>query len=171
MLGWLNPTQPRMDCPQICHNDIWFFLFLSLFFFLAASFVGISVPGLGIEPRPRQWKPRIITTWPPGDSPYWLFWIKVDWEEASTRRKLRFFSVPLKAENKPHSIWRYKDILINKDSEFGGRKFIQTNRVILIYHFKPQVCLHSSLTFGAHTKSLRFFVLLILHKFVSLSKK
>ena len=34
---------------------------------------GISVPRPGIEPGPRQWKPRILTTRPPGNSFVLLF--------------------------------------------------------------------------------------------------
>ena len=38
------------------------------FCFLATRLVGFSVPRPGIEPRPWQWKPGILTTGPPGNS-------------------------------------------------------------------------------------------------------
>ena len=48
-----------------CQVHIYFFLF---FFWLCCVACGVSVPHPGIEPRPQQWEPRILTTRQPGNS-------------------------------------------------------------------------------------------------------
>ena len=47
---------------------VWFF------FWLCHAACGISVPWPENEPGPRQWKPRILTTRPPGNSSGLDFW-------------------------------------------------------------------------------------------------
>ena len=56
-----------MRLKEICRS---IFLYFILFYFFWPHRVAcrISVPQPGIEPRPRQWKPRILTTRPPGNS-------------------------------------------------------------------------------------------------------
>ena len=46
------------------------FCFVCLCFWLCCVACRISVPGSGIEPGPRQWKPGILTTRPPGNYTY-----------------------------------------------------------------------------------------------------
>ena len=124
----------------------WYMIFSFFFFFFGCTICG------NLSSQTRDWtqatavNPRVITIWSPGDSPHWLFWIKVDWEEVSERGKLWFFSVLLKAENKPHSIWRYKDILINKDRGIWGQEAYTNKPCYFNLPLQAQVCLHSSLT-------------------------
>ena len=68
-VGW------RCWCHAVCgiisHKEGLSFVFLFIY--------SISVPWPGIEPRPQQWKPRILTTRPPGHSlsfvlfGFWMF--------------------------------------------------------------------------------------------------
>ena len=52
---------------------MYFFpLFFYLFFWPRHVACRILVPWPGIEPRPRQWKRRVLTTGPPGNSPFTL---------------------------------------------------------------------------------------------------
>ena len=55
------------------------FIYLFIYFWPQQMVYLISVPWPGIEPRPQQWKPRILTTRPPGHSlsfvlfGFWMF--------------------------------------------------------------------------------------------------
>ena len=63
--GFVFPTP--LDNP-LSVLPIPFFFFLTLFFLPNHSACGISVPRPGIEPRPWQWKPEMLTSRPPGNS-------------------------------------------------------------------------------------------------------
>ena len=62
------------ECDSPCPGSLagtYFFGFLSFFFFfswLISMIFRISVPWLGIEPRPWQWKPGTLSARPPGNS-------------------------------------------------------------------------------------------------------
>ena len=53
---------PQQFCFLVC-----FCYFVFCLFWPHCTACKISVPQPGIEPGPRQWKPRILTTRPPGD--------------------------------------------------------------------------------------------------------
>ena len=60
-----------------------------LFFWPCQADCRISVPWLGIEPGPQQWKPRILTTRPPGNSQHRGFMFGVgslsNWSQTKAR--------------------------------------------------------------------------------------
>ena len=72
-----NNIHPEKCCfPWFFQSNIILWEKIHIFFpFLAALHCvayGISVPQPGIEPGPRQWKRRILTTRPPGNSSFFL---------------------------------------------------------------------------------------------------
>ena len=85
-------------CPlssHICLKDFinFFFLFF-FFFFLHYVICKISVPPPGIEPRPHQWKPEVLTTRPPENS-----WDSMKEKSESVSRSVMSDSL------QPHGQW------------------------------------------------------------------
>ena len=72
---WLLFLFSLSDSLEVCQFLLIFSkkIFLSLFLFqLCNAACRISVPRPGIETRPWQWKPRILTARPTGNSPLWF---------------------------------------------------------------------------------------------------
>ena len=49
---------------------VYIHIYIYFFFFFAHSVFEILVPGQGWNPHPLQWRRRVLTTGPPGKSPY-----------------------------------------------------------------------------------------------------
>ena len=64
-LRFSSPTPDQLNQTQIIY---FYFFFLLLFFWSHCTACGMSVPQSGTEPRPWEWKRRILSTRPPENS-------------------------------------------------------------------------------------------------------
>ena len=62
-------------CLLLCCKFLLIYLFIRFFCCCATWHVGPSFPGQGLNPCPLQWKHRVLTTGPQGNSPFYLLFV------------------------------------------------------------------------------------------------